>query len=82
MKRFIIGGLVVGLMAALSIGLASDNSRAAKDPFVGAWWSTDVDGSYQRVSIGGGGTGIYHLAYLDDDATWCGGGQGHCDRFR
>jgi hypothetical protein len=74
-KRFIIGGLVVVVMAALSMGLASDNSRAAKDPFVGAWWSTDGDGSYQRVSIGGGSGGVYHVAYFDDWATVCGGGQ-------
>jgi hypothetical protein len=74
MKRFIIGGLVVGLMAALSIGLASDNSRAAKDPFVGAWESIDLDGSHQRLSIGGG-SGAYHVAYFDDWATLCGGGQ-------
>jgi hypothetical protein len=74
MKRFIIGGLVVGLMVALSIGLASANSRAAKDPFVGAWESIDSDGSHQRLSIGGG-SGVYHVAYFDDWATLCGGGQ-------
>jgi hypothetical protein len=75
MKRFVIAALAVGFIAALSVGLTSHSNAAPKDPFIGAWESIDVDGSHQRVSIGGGGAGIYHLAYFDDYATLCGGGQ-------
>ena len=69
MKRSIIAGLALALIGAASLALASYGSAASKDPFVGAWESIDLDGSHQRVSIGGNGT--YHLAYLDDHATAC-----------
>jgi len=73
MKRSMIAGLALALVAAVSLALASSGSAAPKDPFIGAWESIDIDGSYQRLSIGGNGP--YHLAYFDDYATACGGGH-------
>lgn len=71
MKRFIIAGLAVGLIAALSIGLPSQGSAAPKKLFIGAWEATDVvDGSHMVMGIGGGGgSGVYHLTLFDDMAT-------------
>jgi len=55
------------LMAvALVIGAA-----AAPDPFKGKWHSTDVDGSYQTLHIGGGPGSSYHVRYFDDGASVC-----------
>ena len=73
MKRFVAVGLAFALIGAVSLALASYGSAAPKDPFVGAWESIDLDGSYQQLSIGGNGP--YHLAYFDDYASTCGGGH-------
>ncbi len=75
MKWFIIVGLVVGLITVLPLAGTSEGSVHGKNPFIGAWESTDFDGSHQRIAIGGGPANHHHLAYFDDDATACGGGQ-------
>lgn len=54
------------MAAALVIGAA-----AAPDPFKGKWHSTDIDGSYQTLQIGGGPGSSYHVRYFDDGATVC-----------
>ena len=48
------------------------NASAKKDPFVGHWKSTDIDGSYQTLTIGGGPGSSYHVRYYDYGATVCG----------
>ena len=73
MKRSVTAGVVLALIAALSLAFASYGSAAPKDPFVGAWESIDLDGSHQRLSIGGNEP--YHLAYFDDYASVCGDGH-------
>lgn len=55
------------LAAMLVIGAA-----AAPDPYIGKWHSTDVDGSYQTLTIGGGPGSTYHFRYRDFGATVCG----------
>jgi hypothetical protein len=43
---------------------------ASENPFIGAWESTDFDGSYQTLTIGGGGGGVYHVTVVDDKASF------------
>ncbi len=45
---------------------------AKPDAFIGAWTSTDIDGSSQTLNIGGGRGGNRHVRYYDDGATVCG----------
>ena len=47
-------------------------AAAAPDPLRGVWVSTDIDGSSQRLVIGGGRGDTYHFRYFDDGATVCG----------
>lgn len=42
------------------------------DPFVGKWASTDTDGSYQILTIGGGSGSSYHIRVSDFGASTCG----------
>jgi hypothetical protein len=42
---------------------------ASESPFIGAWESTDFDGSHQTLTVGGGGGGVYHVTVFDDKAT-------------
>jgi hypothetical protein len=93
MKWFVIVGLVIGVIGALSLvgtsegGVPPDPHRGIpKDPYIGAWESVDLDGSYQRLMIGGGPKMSippdplkpphpYHIVYFDHGATVCGGSQ-------
>jgi len=69
MKWFMMAVLVLGLIAALSIGLTSQGSPGSKPPFMGAWESIDnYDGSDQVMAIGGG-AGRHHVTLYDDRAT-------------
>ena len=73
--------LVPILAAASSLLLAAMlvvGAAAAPDPFIGKWHSTDVDDSYQTLTIGGGPGGTHHFRYRDFGATVCGldGGGG------
>lgn len=61
--------------AAFSILIAAVlvfGAAAAPDPFRGKWYSVDVDGSDQVLTIGGGPGGSYHVRYHDYGATVCG----------
>ena len=61
------------LIGALLLGAVSVTAAAAgKDPLKGVWYSTDTDGSAQRLTIGGGPAGSYRVRYFDDGATVCG----------
>lgn len=59
------------MAAVLAASLTSTAGEVA-DPFRGNWESIDVDGSYQRMAIGGGGAGGYRVNYYDTGATVCG----------
>ncbi len=50
--------LVVGILLAVALFMlcASIALGAGVTPFTGSWTSTDVDGSFQRMQIGGGDT--------------------------
>jgi hypothetical protein len=63
--------LVAGALLLVSAELVVP-ARAMPSPFIGAWSSTDVDGSYQTLTIGGGSAGSYHVRYHDFGATACG----------
>jgi hypothetical protein len=75
MKWFIVVALMVGLIAGFSLVSTSEGSVHGKDPLIGAWESIDLDGSYQRLMIGGGPGDVHQLLYFDHYATACGGDQ-------
>lgn len=62
--------IVASLLLVLAIGTSP--ALAAPDPLRGAWESTDVDGSYQVLNIGGGPGKSYHVRYYDYGASVCG----------
>jgi hypothetical protein len=68
MKRSLVLTIVVLLISALTV----TSVLAARDPLIGAWESTDLDGSYQTLTIGGGSDNTYHVRYYDFGATVCG----------
>ena len=68
MKRSLVLTIAVILISALTV----TSVLAARDPFIGAWESPDIDGSYQTVTIGGGPDNTYHVRYYDFGATACG----------
>ena len=68
MKRSLVLISVVLLISATTV----TSVLAARDPFIGAWESTDLDGSYQTLTIGGGPDNTYHVRYYDFGATVCG----------
>lgn len=67
-SRFSIVFISVILMAAFLAAPAG----AARDPFRGIWTSIDIDGSLQRLVIGGGRGTSYLVFYRDAGATICG----------
>lgn len=60
--------LALALMIA-SFGLAS---AAAPNPFLGAWESIDLDGSYQVLMLGGDPGDLVGVRYHDYGASVCG----------
>ena len=68
-KRFrapsIAAILTIIIVAVTAVGAFA----APPDPFVGRWESTDIDGSYQVMTIGGG---PHRISYHDFGATVCG----------
>ena len=59
------------LSSLLIAAVFATAALAAKDPFKGVWTSTDIDGSSQRLTVGGGPAGSYHVRFYDDGATVC-----------
>jgi hypothetical protein len=59
-------------VALVGLLLVSAVASAAPGAFVGAWESTDIDGSYQRLVIGGGPGASHRVLYYDNGATVCG----------
>lgn len=45
--------LVISISLLLGIVIFVVPVGAERSPFVGSWWSIDVDDSYQRMAIGG-----------------------------
>jgi len=76
MKRFKWVSLAIAVPLALVLATmfvvraATVNAAPPTNPFVGAWESTDVDGSHQTLAIGGGATGS-HVRLYDDGASVC-----------
>ena len=68
--------LVLTASLLLALSATSVSVLAAPNPFVGMWESTDTDGSYQTLAIGGGPGMTHHFRYLDYGATVCGLGPG------
>lgn len=66
-RNFVITAVMLMFMSAFV-----STAGAASDPFVGNWTSTDTDGSYQILTIGGGADGSYHVRYYDFGASTCG----------
>ncbi len=66
MSRLI--SIVVLVVGMLSVPLAV--TAAPPSPFTGSWTSVDVDGSNQRLTIGGGPAP--RVLLRDDGATVCG----------
>lgn len=71
MKKLLLRILTAASLLLVSAVVVS-RAAATKDPFIGVWYSTDTDGSSQRLTIGGGSGGAYHVRYFDDGATVCG----------
>ena len=64
---------VAALLAVLSGVFVTDAlASPPSNPFIGAWESTDIDGSYQRLAITGGPGGAHRVNYRDFGATVCG----------
>jgi hypothetical protein len=82
MKPLMIVGLAA-ILAVAAFAASSSESMAGVEPspFHGAWESRDLDGSYQRLMIGGPWPRwrpvpiTYHIVYFDHGATVCGGDQ-------
>ncbi len=68
MRRGRTVGTVLAVAVVLLLAAALPATGASGNPFVGSWENMDVDGSHQRMSIGGG-PGHFH--YRDDGATAC-----------
>ena len=64
--------LFVLSVALLMMAALVSTAGAASDPFVGKWTSTDIDGSYQILTIGGGSGSSYHMRVYDFGASTCG----------
>ena len=65
-------GLWIGLVVlALLVAVPTAFAVPADKPFVGTWESTDIDGSYQKLNIGGGPE-KYNLHLVDKGASVCG----------
>lgn len=58
---------VVLLLASVTVSTA----LAARNPFVGSWQSTDIDGSYQILTVGGGPGDSHFVRYYDFGASIC-----------
>ena len=73
MRRLVVGILVVSALVALCapVALGAGGPRGGRSPFIGSWTSIDVDGSFQRLQISGGG-GTVHFHYRDYGCTACG----------
>jgi hypothetical protein len=56
------------LVAALFVGTAA----ADRSSFTGVWYSTDIDGSTQRLSVGGGRGDLVRISFMDFGAGICG----------
>jgi len=80
MKRFIIGALIVGVIATFSVAIAPKTSAApttANDPFVGAWTGIDeADGSNMRLLIGRGFGRWHPILWLEGYFSACEGEPG------
>ena len=65
-------GITVLLSVLLLAAFLVTPAAAARDPFRGVWVSIDIDGSSQRLVVGGGRAGTYRALFYDDGATVCG----------
>ena len=63
-------GSTVVLLLMIAAFLSTTGATA--DPFIGKWASTDTDGSYQILTIGGGNGSSYHIRVYDFGASTCG----------
>jgi hypothetical protein len=58
------------VLATMFVVRAATVNAAPPNPFVGAWESTDVDGSHQTLAIGGSAQAS-HVHLFDDAASVC-----------
>lgn len=63
--------LIAALIVLISAVFAAQ-AGAAPNPFIGMWHSTDIDGSNQTLTIGGGPGNTFRVRYHDDGASICG----------
>ncbi len=70
MRRGLRLALSVAMVTAFVAAVAVPAGAAPPSPFTGAWTSIDIDGSSQRLTIGGGPAPRVQL--LDDGASVCG----------
>ncbi len=68
--------ILVSVSMLFVLALMVSPALAAPNPFIGAWYSTDTDLSYQTLTIGGGPGGSFHVRYFDYGASVCGPGPG------
>ncbi len=62
---------VITVVVLMIVPAFVSTAGATSDPFVGNWTSTDTEGSYQILTIGGTGSS-YHVRYYDFGASTCG----------
>lgn len=68
----ISGFLSSTIVLSMMIAAFLSTTGASADPFIGKWASTDTDGSYQILTIGGGNGNSYHIRVYDFGASTCG----------
>ena len=66
------GLFVITVISLMMIATFVSTAGATSDPFVGKWSSTDTDGSFQILTIGGGSGSSYHIRVYDFGASTCG----------
>lgn len=69
--RILLRSTTVVLVLLLAL-LVAVGASAGHSPFIGKWESTDIDGSAQTLTIGGGPGMSHRVRYHDSAATVCG----------
>lgn len=72
-KRLVHLFIIAALIAVAFVAIAPTALAAPPgSPFTGAWKSTDIDGSHQKLAISNGSaSGTYRLNLYDDGASVC-----------
>jgi len=71
MRRSLILGVAIGILAALSAVLSAGAAPAPKSPFVGNWWAVDPVGEEYDLSLAIRGSGYLHVRLVEPLSEEC-----------